>query len=451
MDDRRTLADLAGALGVPAPEGAGAVALSGVSTDTRALAPGQVFFALSGENFDGNRFVPAAFAAGAAAAVCSVPSEGGPCLTVASPLAALQQYASWHRGRARARVFALTGSCGKTTTKELIAGLLETRLRVTRTRGNLNNDIGCPLSLLEIGPDTDFAVIEMGANHPGEIAQLCRIARPEEAAVTLVAPAHLEGFGTIENVARAKAEIMEELPPDGVFYVNADDPHCTAMGDRHRGPKVVYGRRGDVRLLSAAFDASGELVLEVDPVGRLVLPLRVRAYATNVLLAVAVALRHGVTDIETPLRAACARLGRFQELQMGPLTVLSDVYNANPASMAAALEALRDHPGGGARIAVLGEMRELGKASAALHQELGAAAAARGADRVLALGEHAADIVDGARAAGIPLAETFADHAAAAAAVFGAAAPGDVVLVKGSRGIRMELFTEALKRLYGVE
>ena len=136
---------------------------------------------------------------------------------------------------------------------------------------------------------------------------------------------------------------------------------------------------------------------------------------------------------------------------MGPLTVLSDVYNANPASMAAALEALRDHPGGGARIAVLGEMRELGKASAALHQELGAAAAARGADRVLALGEHAADIVDGARAAGIPLAETFADHAAAAAAVFGAAAPGDVVLVKGSRGIRMELFTEALKRLYGVE
>src|SRR5690606_11767586 len=207
-----------------------AVTFEAVSTDTRTLAPGQVFFALSGENFDGNRFVGEAFAKGAAAAVVREAAGDGPCLVVPDPLKALQAFAAYHRNRYPIPLFALTGSCGKTGVKDLTAAVLGSRWNVVKTPGNLNNDIGCPLSLLRIDEKTDMAVIEMGANHAGEIAELCRIARPTESAITLVAPAHLEGFGTVENVARAKAEIVEGLPGDGTFYVNADNPWCVKIG-----------------------------------------------------------------------------------------------------------------------------------------------------------------------------------------------------------------------------
>ena len=453
-----TLGEMARAIGAPVPTGSAGIpagqdeadlAFSAVSTDTRTLRPGDVFFALSGENFDGNTFVPQAFEKGALAAVCERPIPGGTCVVVEAPLRRLQDFAAWHRGRCPANVIAITGSSGKTTAKDLTAAVLASKYAVVKTLGNLNNDIGCPLSLLLMDQSTRHAVIEMGANHAGEIAGLCRIVRPDEAAVTIVAPAHLEGFGSIEGVAGAKAEIVAGLNRGGLFYVNVDNPWCLAMAQQHEGPKMYFGSHGDVALRSCTFDDAGEMVLDIDPVGVLRLPLAVRAHATNVLLAVAVALRHGVVEIEGPLRAACAGLSRFKTLAVGPLTILDDSYNANPASMAAALEALADRRVDGARMAVLGEMLELGPAAGDLHREVGCAAARFGVTHLFAYGPHGADMAAGAAEAGVQHAEALDDHEAIALAVRRVAAPGDALLVKGSRGVRMETVIEALKRLYG--
>lgn len=428
------------------PEGP-ATLVSSVSTDTRTLAPGALFVALAGPNFNAEDFVAEAFARGASAALCTKPHPEGPCLVVAGPLAGLQQLASRHRMAHDIPVLAITGSCGKTTAKDFTAAVLETRYQVTRTKGNLNNDIGCPLSLLAIDRETTFAVIEMGANHVGEIAGLCTIAKPTESAITIVAPAHLEGFGSVEAVAKAKGEILDGLDADGCFYQNMDNPWCRAMGIGFSGEIVRFGREGDIVLRSQAFDDSGEMVLEIDPIGKIRLPLLVPAHATNVLLAVAVGVRHGVFEFEGPLREACARSARFKIRHIGGLEILDDTYNANPASMAAALEALGSRPGGGQRIAALGDMLEMGEGAASHHRTLGEQAAANGVSHLFAYGTHAYDIIAGARAAGIPQAEALESHEAVADAILRAASPGDSILLKGSRGVRMERVAEALERL----
>lgn len=426
----------------------GEVVVKGVSTDTRTIEPGAMFVALEGPNFDADDFVAAAFAQGASAAICRRPHPEGPCLVTTNPLGALQTWATRHRMSHDIPIFAVTGSCGKTTTKDLTAALLESRYSVVKTRGNLNNDIGCPLSLLRIDRDTSFAVIEMGANHVGEIAQLCEIARPTETAVTIVAPSHLEGFGSIEAVARAKAEIVNGLDADGCFYKNMDNPWCRAMGEEFRGEIVRFGHEGDVVLKSQTFDASGEMVLEIDPIGTIRLPLLVPAHATNVLLAVAVGLRHGLTEFEGPLRAACGQAVRFKVRAIGPYELLDDTYNANPASMSAALEALSARKVGGKRIAVLGDMLELGENAVALHRGVGRLAAERGVEVLFAYGAHACDIISGAREAGIPQAEAFDSHEAIADALVFSAFPGDSILLKGSRGMRMERVAEHLERRF---
>jgi UDP-N-acetylmuramoyl-tripeptide--D-alanyl-D-alanine ligase len=419
-----------------------------VSTDTRTLAPGDVFFALKGARFDGNGFVAEAFAKGALAAVTASHLAGaGPCFVVEDTLAVLQRFAAFHRGRYELPVIAVTGSAGKTTSKDMIAAVLGSRFQTVKTHGNLNNEIGCPLSLLQIDRSSRAAVIEMGAAHRGNIAELCRIARPTESAIVLVAPAHLEGFGTIENVARTKAEIAEALPPDGVFYVNADDPWCVKAAELFRGKKVRFGREGDVRWVRGDYDSRGEFKLEIDPVGTIVLPLACRAHVTNVLLAVAVGLQHGVTEFEHPLRDAITANPRFRVLRIGDIEVIDDAYNANPVSMAAALQGLVDRPGNGARIAVLGDMLELGPESPRLHREVGQVAARLGISRVVAMGERAADIVAGVREAGGEHAEIIPDCEAIAHAIRSVTAPGDVVLVKGSRGMRMERVIATLRAM----
>ncbi len=446
MGWRYTLDELARIVGAPAP--GRAVTFEAVSTDTRTLAPGQVFFALSGENFDGNRFVGEAFAKGAAAAVVREAAGDGPCLVVPDPLKALQTFAAYHRNRYPIPLFALTGSCGKTGVKDLTAAVLGSRWNVVKTPGNLNNDIGCPLSLLRIDEKTDMAVIEMGANHAGEIAELCRIARPTESAITLVAPAHLEGFGTVENVARAKAEIVEGLPGDGTFYVNADNPWCVKIGEAFPGRKVVFGSKGDVVLEDLRFDEDGEMRLRVRPVGELRLPLACRAHASNVLLAVAVGLQHGIDAFEEPLRAAAAQSARFKVMQVGPLTVIDDTYNANPTSVAAALESLAARPGNGAHMAALGDMLELGAAAEEWHGRIGETAGDLGISHLFAYGPLGRHTVEGAKARVVPVTEAFDSHADIARAVFERARPGDTLLVKGSRGMRMETVIEELRKLY---
>lgn len=420
--------------------------ISGVSTDTRTLQAGDIFFALRGERHDGDRFVKGAFAMGAAAAVTHTSHEDGPCLVVTDPLEALQRFAAMHRLRCEALVIAITGSCGKTTSKDMIAALLGEPPAVVKTPGNLNNEIGCPLSLLAIEGETRYAVIEMGANHSGEIARMCRMAQPRESAVTMVAPAHLEGFGSIENIARAKGEIMEALPPDGCFYINMDDPFCRAIGERFGGDKVRFGSQGDVVLEGLTFAENGEMVLTIAPIGRLRLPLRVRAHATNVLLAVAVGLRHGVSDFEGALRNACANMTRFRTLLMDGVTILDDTYNANPASMAAAFDTLKEQAGG-KKIAVLGSMFELGDAAPQLHRETGALAVQMGVRRLIALGPNAADMAAGARDAGLDAVDTPETHEEAAALLYTTMQPDGIVLIKGSRGMRMENIIEMLREM----
>ena len=440
-----TLAEFAAAVDAEAPDAN--VSFTRICTDSRALLPGDLFLALSGENFDGNQFVEEAFEKGAVAAVIQRHTAHGPAVLVEDGLAALQRFAAWHRAQFNIPLLAITGSCGKTTAKDLTAAVLATLGPVAKTAGNLNNEIGLPQSLLNIDDATKMAVLEMGANHGGEIASLCALARPTEAAITLVAPAHLEGFGSIENVARAKGEIMEGLGGAGCFYVNNDDAHCRAIGARHRGDTMTFGAEGDVALRRVTRLDSGELELDVAPVGLVRLPLPVRAHTTNVLLAIAVGLRHGVPAeaLEPVLRQACANLTRFRTLTLGPLRVLDDSYNANPASMRAALEALAEQPGEGARMAALGEMLELGGVAAKLHRELGSSAAEMGVTRLYARGPHAADMVAGAREAGLADAEALESHDDIAARIAAAAGPGDVLLVKGSRGMRMERIIDALR------
>lgn len=446
-----TLDQLAHATGgsVVGDADAAGLSFSAVSTDTRKIQPGQVFFALKGENFDAEAFVADALKVGAVAAACTQGEGAGPRVVVHDALQALKDFAAWHRAQMQAHVFGITGSCGKTTTKDLVAALFGSVYPTVKTLGNLNNDIGVPLSLLQLQPETRFAVIEMGANHVGEIRDLCALARPQESAVTLVAPAHLEGFGSIERIAQAKFEIAEGLGADGVFYVNVDNPYTRAMGEQFAGEKVYFGSNGDVAIRNIGFDETGEMLLDLDPVGRLRLPLPVKAHAHNVALAVAVALRHGVTDFEAPLRTACAQAARFKVLQLGPLEVLDDTYNANPASMAAAIEALGLRPTRGKRIAALGEMLELGADAERMHREIGEATARAGCSAVFARGAYADAVADAARAAGVAHAEAIQDHAEIARAVEEIVAPGDVLLLKGSRGMRMEKVLDALRAHYG--
>lgn len=441
-----TVNELARIAGAEAP--AGDATFGAVSTDTRTLQSGEVFFALSGENFDGNRFVGDAFAKGAVAAVTTQSVAGGPCVVVDDPLRALQVFAAAHRARFDIPVIAITGSCGKTSTKDMIAAVLASNYRVAKTEGNLNNAIGLPLSLLAIDDATEAAVLEMGANHRGEIAELCEIAKPNETAITMIAEAHLEGFGSVEDVAAAKAEIMEGLPDDGLFYVNADDPRCRRIGERFEGRKVYFGSAGDVALRSCRFDRTGEMSLDIDPVGTLTLPLHARAHAMNVALAVAAGLQHGICDFEAPLRDACCQAARFKVSEVGPLLVLDDSYNANPASVAAALEALADRPVDGARIAALGDMLELGAESASLHRGMGEKAAELEIDRLYVRGDFAPAVAEGARAGGLSSVHVIDDHRAMAEAIAAEAGPGDALLVKGSRGMRMETVIEYLMAHY---
>lgn len=420
----------------------------GVSTDTRTLKPGDVFFALKGEQFDATAFVAQALERGAAAVVTTGPAGDDPrILSVPDPLRALQQFAAHHRNQFTLPMLAITGSAGKTSTKDLIAAVLAPHFKVLKTKGNLNNEIGCPLTLLQLDSSTEFAVIEMGANHVGEIANLCALARPTESAITLVAPAHLEGFGSIERVALAKGEIVEGVAPHGRFYVNVDNPWTLAMGQRYDGPRTFWGSHGDVVLDYCKITAEGEMHLSIRPIGTLRLPLVVRAHAANVVLAVAVGLEHGVSDFEEPLRAACRASARFKVSQLGPLEILDDTYNANPASMEAALEALSMRPGTGKRFAALGEMLEMGDTAQGAHRDLGTLAGKYGVDYLFARGPHACDIISAARASGVAHAEVLDDHAAIARAIHQCAQPGDVVLLKGSRGMRMERVLEALREL----
>ncbi len=438
--------------------------VQGVSTDTRAIAAGSLFVALRGERFDAHAFLADAARAGAAAAVVSDPAAGAgaaalPRLLVGDTLAALGAVARHHRRRFDLPVVGVTGSNGKTTTREMIAAILATRGPVLKTEGNLNNEVGVPLTLLRLGPEHRAAVIELGMNHPGEIARLAAVALPQVGVVTNAAAAHLEGLGTVDGVADAKAELYQGLPPGGVAVANADDPRmlkrAQASGRRLLTFAAGRQRRGDVVVLELlSQDAAGlRFLLGVGNRELTVaLPLVGGHNAANAAAAACAAIALGCDDREIVRGlAAVAPVGRRLRLERlpGGALLVDDCYNANPLSMRAALETLAALAAaeGGRPVAALGDMLELGPGELELHREVGTAAAAAGLARLLAFGPRSRALAEGALAAGLPPDRSFhtEDVAALAAEARATLRAGDVLLVKASRGMRLERLVEALR------
>jgi UDP-N-acetylmuramoyl-tripeptide--D-alanyl-D-alanine ligase len=446
--------------GVVVAEPRAALAFSGVSIDSRSVAAGQLFVAIVGPRFDGHDFVAEALRRGAAAALVQrdVPGARLPLIRVADTTRALGDLGRFVRQASPAKVVGITGSAGKTTTKEMTAALLARSGPVLKTEGNLNNRYGLPLSLLRLQPAHRYAVLEMGMSAAGELRGLTDVARPDVAVITNVAAVHLEFFDSVDAIADAKAEILEGVPPGGAAVLNRDDTRLRRVGEAWRGPVIWFGSdracdvsaerwRGTVHGMRFSLRLGGR-TLDV------ALPLAGRHQAANFIAAAAVAHHLGVDPeaiVETAATLApAAHRGQVLALREG-VTLIDDAYNSNPVATEAAVGALRLAPQG-RRVAFLGDMLELGPGAAGLHRETGARIA-HGLDLLVAVGPLARGLLEGARAAGADpgaLVE-FADSAAAAAAAPGLVRKGDAVLVKGSRGARMERVVEALVASFGGE
>ena len=438
----------------------------GVSIDTRTIAPGQLFIAIRGERFDGAEFADAAVAAGAAGLVMPRGRRPGAIAGGNSPVvpvvievedttSALQWLARTVRRESGTRVVAITGSAGKTTTKEVTGAFLASQYRVVRNRGNLNNHIGLPLSLMELRSRPDIAVVELGMNHAGEISTLVGIAEPEVRVWTNVGEAHVGFFRSVDAIADAKAEIFEGASPSTLLVANADDERVAGRTGKFAGRITTFGidREADVRATAVADrGVDGMAARMTTPRGavEITTPLVGRGNLANVLAAAAVALEFDVPLTAIAERAAALRPAahRGEILRLdGGITVIDDSYNANPTATKRAIGVLAA-AAGTRRIAVLGEMLELGEFARDLHAEVGRAAAAARIDRLVAVGGAAAAAVAAAAvSAGMAPAsvEYVAESDQAAEIVAALVRPGDVVLVKGSRGIKTERVVERLK------
>jgi UDP-N-acetylmuramoyl-tripeptide--D-alanyl-D-alanine ligase len=438
-----------------------AVAFTGVSIDTRTLAPGELYIAIRGERFDGADFAPAAIAAGASGAVvprgrreAAVPGSRAVVIEVDDTIAALQALGHAVRAESAATVVAITGSAGKTTTKEVTADFLGERYTVTRNRGNLNNHIGLPLSLIELRRRPDVAVLELGMSRAGEIRALVRIAEPDMRVWTNVGEAHLGFFSSVDAIAEAKAEIFEGAGAATLLVANADDSRIASRLARFAGRVVTFGIEApaDVRATAIVDRGIEGISARIStPFGTvdLAMPLVGRGNLENVLAATAVATELGVpldrlADRAGRLRAA-PRRGAIVRLARG-VTVIDDSYNANPTATRQALEVLGGEKQGRRRIAALGEMLELGRDRTALHQDVGRAAAVH-VDVLMSVGgEPAAALADAAVAAGLPRRRVrhVGTSQEAADALAALVEPGDLILVKGSRGVGMDRVVDRL-------
>jgi UDP-N-acetylmuramoyl-tripeptide--D-alanyl-D-alanine ligase len=437
--------------------------IGSVSIDSRTTAPGDLFFAIRGERFDGHDFVPAAFSAGAAGAVIShdsgvgAASHGGRLMVIVEDTTrALQALASEVRRRSSSKVVAITGSAGKTTTKDVTAEFLASRYRVYRSSGNLNNHIGLPLALMGLGDRPDIAVLELGMNHAGEISTLVGIAAPDVRVWTNVAAVHAEFFPSVEAIADAKAEIMEGATPEGILVANGDDPLVMARAGRFPGRLVTFGVEKPATVSATDVEELGLEGMQatlVAPAGRALLrtPLLGRAALFNILAATAVATVFEVPLADVVARAANLRpSGRRGEIHRlpGGIVLIDDSYNSNPRALERALEVLSSDRTASRRVAVLGEMLELGEQSPAMHEACGRAAAGSGLGLLIAVGgEPARRLSKAAIESGMPADTVWYVRTSQEAAPLAASVvkSGDLVLVKGSRGIRTELVADRLK------
>jgi UDP-N-acetylmuramoyl-tripeptide--D-alanyl-D-alanine ligase len=431
-------------------------AFMAVSTDSRTLAAGDLFVALRGPRFDGHEFVGAARAAGAAGFVVERDTAGErPGIVVADTLAALTRAAAGWRDSFPGQVVAVAGSNGKTTVKELIAAILSLSGPTLATRGNLNNHIGVPLTLLRLAPEHRHAVIEIGANHPGEVAALTAIVRPQVAIVTNAGAEHLEGFGSLEGVARAEGELFASLDAGATAVINADDQFASLWSEMSSGRQVRFGLGAAAEFTAAEIrhdvGANGFLTrfVLVSPAGRTEVELRLAGMHNlqNALGAAAASMAAGATleQVRAGLGSMRAVTGRLQFRTARGAWIIDDSYNANPSSMRAAIDVLATLPG--QRWLVIGDMGELGQFARSSHVELGRYARARGVERLFATGPLSALAVEEFGAG----AQWFPNASALARALAPLLAPGVCVLVKGSRMNRLERVVDALTGTAGAE
>lgn len=425
---------------------------SGVSTDTREDVRGALFVALRGENHDGHAYVARALAGGAAAAVVSQPVDDcpGPFLLVEDTLRAYQQVARWWRDRFAIPVVGVTGSVGKTSTRQAIAAALGSRWHVLTTEHNFNNEVGVPKTILGLNAEHGAAVIEMAMRGRGQIAALAATAHPTIGVITNIGFSHIELLGTQQAIAETKSELLQALPTDGVAVLPADDPWYAFLRDRCACRVVTFGltEGADYRATNVAIDAYGRPSMRIVDI-----PIRLSNpgvhQVINTVAALAVADTLGI-----PLDGAAAALASMGtvEKRMRQIdaprgfTVLDDTYNAAPDSMRAAIETLSIiAKGRGCRaVAILGDMKELGERAPELHRYVGETAGHHGVAVVMTVGELARDIAEGARQAGVPTISEEADTDAASKAAPSIVQPGDLVLVKGSRAMEMERIVEEL-------
>ncbi len=419
--------------------------ISGWSVDSRTLVSGDLYFALRGPSHDGHDYVEQAIQKGAAGVVVDHSIEGvRNAMVVPDTLRALQSMARSARERWGGQVIGVTGSAGKTTTKDAIADLLSVGMKVGKTIGNLNNHVGTPLSILRLPDDCQVAVLEMGMNHAGEIRALAEIAQPNVGVVTNVGYAHTEYFDDgIEGVALAKRELIDALPADGTAVLNADDPRVAGF----EAPRTVtfgFSEGADVRAEKLELAPDGSR-FEVSGV-QFEVPLAGRHGVMNALAAIAVAGVYGLPPQRLTEAARSLRTGKMrgERLEIGGITILNDCYNANPEAVRAMLDVLGATPAR-RRVAVLGEMLELGRTAEPLHREIGSYVAGRGIDVLIGIRGASRHMVDEAVRAGMSgAAYFFEDPQAAGDFVRGLAREGDAILFKGSRGVAVE---KAMERL----
>jgi UDP-N-acetylmuramoyl-tripeptide--D-alanyl-D-alanine ligase len=434
----------------------GGSAAGRIWTDSRTLQPGDCFVALRGEHFDGHQFVADAFQRGAAGAIVAradgVEVPGGAFLvTVPDPGHALLLLAAEHRRRhAAVRVLAITGSCGKTTTKDICAHVIGGAMPTVSSARSFNNDVGVPLTLFQIDVRTRAAVVEIGANQPGEIERLAAVAGPDLAIVTCVAPSHLQGLGSLDGVAAEKGRLVRALPPHGLAILNADDERVRAMAGLTPARKVMVSVGAEADWFATSVRCASDQVTFLLQGKRPVTLPRVGAHNVyNALFAFAAAAALGVrpTQILSLLRTLPPSPHRLERHVAGAVTVIDDTYNMNPASASAALRVLDDLPAGGRRIAVFGEMYELGAQSRPLHEQLGREAAGGRLDQLMVVGEGAQPIASGALAGGMTREQVVvaADADEALAQLMRVLAPGDVVLCKASRRVGLDRLVGLLR------
>jgi len=454
-----TLRDIVKATGGKLLRGNPDMQVESLSTDSRTILPGQLFIPLAGERFDGHDYLSAALARNAVACLCKqefVEKAGGysGVILVKDTLLALQAIALAHRRKFSFRVVALTGSCGKTMVKELAAVIVSTKYHTLASAGNVNNEVGLPLQVLNLLPEHEAAVLELGTNHPGELEVLCRIAKPTAGIWTNVGMGHIGYFGSLEQIQKEKSALVKAIPPDGLMILNADDPLVMATKSLCKGKIVTYG------LDSPADYKAEDIAVDADGVSFTVQDVEVRSglvgkhSISNILAALALGTEWGISlgDGAKAVASVIPLGRRLAVVNLRSITLIDDCYNSNPNSLAAALQILHDHPAV-RRIAVLGDMNELGAHAIPAHKAGGEAAAQLGMDRLYLIGDFAPFYQEGALLAGMypGSIRVFATKEELTGELMSEIYNGDVILVKASRAMGLETISDAIKCNWGEE